>query len=378
MNSFERFNAVLNHKKPDKVPFYYPTISCTVASDIMGKIVPAGGDSLHFKEELSLLKGENAHKEFLAEHHEVTIELNRLLRADLIRETWRSNEIPTKMLDENTLLFESEKGKSKVKRFYPETQSYGVVEDGTKPRTVEELKARLKEEMRSQSPKIDSLDLYNEQLRLKKMAKPYFPAIFNAACPFISIDDPVWLMATILETDFIAEYLLYRTEIYVKHLAWAAENGYKFILGGSDIASNSGAIISPEYFGKLMLKPLQMISKTCEDNELMYCYRSDGSMWLLMEMIFKKADIGAFGEVDRDAGMTVAAVKEKYPNLIILGNVSSAVLHKGSTIQVRTHVKAGLQESGSLNYIAGPSNMIMPGTPADNVWAMVDEINNYV
>jgi hypothetical protein len=65
MNCHERFEAVLNHRKPDKLPFYFPTITCRTASEILGRRVYSGGDSLHFHEELSWLEGENAHREFV-------------------------------------------------------------------------------------------------------------------------------------------------------------------------------------------------------------------------------------------------------------------------------------------------------------------------
>ncbi|MDX1358984.1 MAG: uroporphyrinogen decarboxylase family protein [Clostridia bacterium] len=378
MNSFDRFDSVLHHQRADKVPFYFPTISCSVAAGILGRDVPAGGDSLHFKEESAVLKGKNAHKEFIEEHHEVTIELNRKLNADVIRETWRSSDKPSKFLDGNTLLFELPGGERKIKRFFPENQSYGVIEDTTKPRTIDQLKTRLLNEIESGDPAIPSEDIFGDQLKLRKLAEPYFPTIFNAACPFIAIDDSVWLMASVVETALIAEYILFKTETYIKHLRWAAENGFNFILGGSDAASSSGPIISPEIYSKLMLKPLKMINKVCIENGMVYCYRSDGNMWKLMETVFSKTGIGSFGEVDRDAGMTVEAVKNSYPNLIILGNISSAVLHKGTEEQVRSHTAEGLRESNGFNYIAGPSNMIMHGTPVENVYAMVDEIDKFI
>jgi hypothetical protein len=377
MNSFNRFESILKHLRAEKVPFYFPTISCSVASGILGRDVPAGGDSLHFKEELSLLEGKTSHDEFVCKHHEATIEINRKLSADIIRETWRSSEKPSKRLGDNTLLFELPDGGRKIKRFFPVYQSYGVIEDTSKPDTIHKLKKNLIAQMKNGNGCFPSETIYEDQLKLKKLAAPYFPAIFNAACPFIEIDNPIWLMAAVLETDLLAEYLLYKTEIYIKHLRWAAAQGFKFILGGSDAASVSGPIISPEVFEKLMLEPLKMINKVCVENDMVYCYRSDGMMWDLMDTIFAKAGIGSFGEVDRDAGMTVKAVKNAYPNIIILGNISSAVLHKGTQEQVRRHTAEGLIESNGVNYIAGPSNMIMHGTPVENVYAMVDEINRY-
>ena len=47
MDTYERFNAVLNGKKPDKMPFFFPTIACSVASKLLGTDVNSGGDSLH-------------------------------------------------------------------------------------------------------------------------------------------------------------------------------------------------------------------------------------------------------------------------------------------------------------------------------------------
>ncbi|MDX1359699.1 MAG: uroporphyrinogen decarboxylase family protein, partial [Clostridia bacterium] len=263
------------------------------------------------------------------------------------------------------------------KRFFPENQSYGVIEDTSVIKSLEQLKEKLTREMESHDESQLPEAMFGDQLRLKKLAAPYFPAVFNAACPFIVIDNPVWLMASILETELISEYIMFKTEIYIKHLKWAARNGFKFIIGGSDAASASGPIISPEIYEEIMSEPLKMISETCFKTDMVYCYRSDGSMWKLMDTIFRKAGLGSFGEVDRDAGMTVKAVKEKYPDIIILGNVSSAVLHRGTVEQVRAHTAAGLEESEGFNYIAGPSNMVMHGTPVENVYAMVDEINNY-
>ena len=81
MNTFERFEAILTHEKPDKMPFYFPTIACSVASEILGRKVDSGADSLHFRENASWLEGENAHDEFVCRYRENAIELNRKARS---------------------------------------------------------------------------------------------------------------------------------------------------------------------------------------------------------------------------------------------------------------------------------------------------------
>jgi uroporphyrinogen-III decarboxylase len=75
--------------------------------------------------------------------------------------------------------------------------------------------------------------------------------------------------------------------------------------------------------------------------------------------------------------MTVDKLRKAYPNLIILGNISSGTLHKGTAMDVREETRATLMESGGYNYIPGPSNAVMHGTPVENVYSMIDEIEKY-
>ena len=143
MDAFERFDAILEGRKPDKMPFYYPTIACSVGSEILGRETNTGSDSLAFREELSWLDGEEAHREFVERLHEDTVKLYRILKADVVRETIRGRGRPTKRLDDNTLLFEKPGGGRLIKRFFPETQSYGVLEDTTKQYTDSDSLVRL-------------------------------------------------------------------------------------------------------------------------------------------------------------------------------------------------------------------------------------------
>jgi hypothetical protein len=46
-------------------------------------------------------------------------------------------------------------------------------------------------------------------------------------------------------------------------------------------------------------------------------------------------------------------------------------------MDVREETRATLMESGGYNYIPGPSNAVMHGTPVENVYSMIDEIEKY-
>lgn len=379
MNSYERFESICNKKKPDKMPFYFPTIACTVASEILGRQVDSGGDSIHFKEELVLLDGENAHREFVEKYREDAIELNRKLKADVVRQTWRSSEKPTKKIDEYTLLFEKPNGTYKIKRFFPEYQSYGTVEDTTQAKDTDELVKDLKTRMKL-IPTISDEKLeitYKDHLDFQKMAKPYFPTMVGAASLVIPMYDVVWLEASILEPEVLSEYFMYQAIIHVQHIKWLAKKGFKWINGGGDLASSRGPVYSPQTFSDVLAKPYKLIIDECKRNSMIYCFRTDGNLWGLLDCMVNKMGLQALGEVDREASMEVGKIKNKYPGLIVLGNVNSSTLCKGTVDDVRHETRASLVESGGYNYVPGPSNAVVHGTPPENVYAMIDEIDKF-
>lgn len=376
MNSHERFEAILNHQKPDRLPFYYPTVFCTVASAILGRDVNSGGDSLHFKEELALLQGASAHQEFVQKYQEDAIELARILKADIVRQTWRSSEKPSKQLDEWTLRFENPDGSYKIKRFFPEQQSYGVVEDTTGPKDTDELADRLKLQMKSDPfvPEDRIAMIYKDQMVHKKMADPYFGFLCGAAGLAIPMYEPVWLEAALLEQDLMADYFMYRAEILVQHLRWLGGQGIRWINGGGDLASQTGPVYSPDTFRAILARPFQKLIAECNHLGMVYCFRTDGNLWPILDVLVKECGLGSIGETDRGASMIVGDLHQKYPGLIVLGNVNSSTLSDATEKGVRKEVRAGLDESDGYDYIPGPSNAIVHGTPVENVYAMVEEI----
>jgi hypothetical protein len=244
---------------------------------------------------------------------------------------------------------------------------------------LDELKRALENELSNHTSITDDelSELYRDHLSFKKLADPYFPTIVTAIGLGIPMYDTVWLEATILEADLLSDYFMYVAEKSIPHIKWLSQKGFKFVNGGADIASQNGPIYSPVSFQKIMVPALKKIADECTKHGMVYCYRTDGNVWAISDDMFINAGIHAFGEVDREAGMTVGKLRKAYPDLIILGNISSVVLHKGTEIDVREETRATLIESGGYNYIPGPSNSIMHGTPVENVYAMIDEIEKY-
>jgi hypothetical protein len=149
------------------------------------------------------------------------------------------------------LYFGKKDGTYKVKRFYPQYQSYGVLEDTTsKPRDADELKDKLEAEMKNgpvlTEEQLDSI--YKDALMQKKLADPYFPTIINGLGMGIPMYEIAWLEATALEPEFLNEYFMFRAEQAVYHIKYLKSNEIVFINGGGDIASQTGPIYSPTAF----------------------------------------------------------------------------------------------------------------------------------
>lgn len=379
MTPQERFDAVLDHRKPDRMPLYIPTVACSVASELLGYPAHTGGDSLHFKEECSWTLGESAHDEFVHKYREDTLALARKLGVDVARETWRCKRRPARRLDEYTLLFGDEGGRYTVKRYFPETQSYGVVRSTEGYRDVGELKADITASLeRDDDPSESELEQrYADQLAIKRLASGEFAVPVGALSLDLPVESAVWLEATALEPELLREYYLHIARGLARHAAWLRGKGYRFVNAGSDIASQDGPLISPRAFERIVEPALTALAGECRRHGMVYCYKSDGNMWGLCDAIFRRAGVQAFGEADRLASMTVGALRARYPGVIALGNVSSVTLATGSARQVREETRATLVESGGVDYVAGPSNAVVHGTPVENVWAMVEEIREF-
>lgn len=82
-------------------------------------------------------------------------------------------------LDAYTLLFGREDGSHQIKRFYPETQTYGLIEDTspvTEPEDIAEKYAAETEQGADPSPQALE-QIYQSQLELKRLAGAEFPII---------------------------------------------------------------------------------------------------------------------------------------------------------------------------------------------------------
>jgi uroporphyrinogen-III decarboxylase len=104
-------------------------------------------------------------------------------------------------------------------------------------------------------------------------------------------------------------------------------------------------------------------------------YSGDGNFWPVAEDFFDIAGIDGYFETDRSAGMELRPLRERFPKATFIGNIRVQVLHRGTKDDVIKEVMSCLEVAHQLGgVVVGASNMIMPGTPPENIHTMLNLI----
>ena len=365
-----RCAATLAGEQSDRAPLYLPAISCGVASAILGRPVHTGTGSLHYAEVAAWADGDAAHAEFEAHLIEDLVAVHRALDLDVLRIPWRMNVRPDARLDDFTFRFGPENGEHTIWQYQPVTADFSVSYQS--PRT-DPLEIRLRKEV----TRLESVDLAAaaraEIVPVAELWRKFGGEFFViGASAHIGVGlAPETLELMLAEPDLVRRWCLLQADFAIAVGRALVETGCPLVmLGGGDLAGNNGPFYSPAMFRDLVLPAYAKALAELNRLGVHYVFRSDGNLWPLMDMIYGEAACPGYGETDRDASMTVAAVWARFPRLVIWGNVSSSLLARGTPAQVRDQAQAALAESGGHGYFQGCSNAIIQGTPVENVRAL--------
>ena len=188
----------------------------------------------------------------------------------------------------------------------------------------------------------------------------------------------IWLEAIMLRPDLVARHLDIQVERARRNVQFLAQFGFRFFFGGGDFASNDGPMYSPKIFHELMLPRLRRISQICHQHNGYHLFGSDGNLWSVAEDLFVHSGVDGYYEIDRRAGMVLSELRNRFPHLTLLGNISSHDVHVGTREEVVAQTLSCLEEAKrSKGIIVGASNYFVPGTPIENVIAVLETIKRY-
>jgi len=380
MSGKERIRAAFEHREADRVPIFEQGVASDVASEILGREAFTGATYLHYQEALAWMQGEAAHQEFEQRLKQDMLDVARALHFDMLSPPWRNSERPAAQLDEFNFLYGDPNGDYTVQRFDPDAKTFSAAERHYRtpaPETPDELE-----------PAVEAAEQSAAQLHMEdpRAAYPWHAEMLGQCGNEFEIAggvglgiplDPVWLMACQERPDLVGRWLDARLACVEKELEAQAALGLWVIWGGGDFAGKGGPIYSPRVFREIMLPRVQKLCQRCHQLGQVYVYRTDGNIWPIAHEFFVESGIDGYGEIDYAAGMDLDRLKARYGDRITFwGNVPcGTILHHGTQEQVvefTRHVIEVAAPGGGL--IVGSSNVIVPGTPARNVLAMVQTV----
>jgi uroporphyrinogen-III decarboxylase len=134
---------------------------------------------------------------------------------------------------------------------------------------------------------------------------------------------------------------------------------------------------SPQTFCELFLPALVVVSEICHQVSGYHLFASDGDLWPVADALLSQSGIDGYYEIDRRAGMDLGRLRACFPRLALLGNVSSHTVHLGTREEVVAEALSCIEEARrSGGIIVGASNYFVPGTPVDNVLALIETIRD--
>jgi len=364
-----RVHAVFQGCWPDRTPICEQAFASSVAGQILGREVCTGSTDVHYAEACAWLEGESAHEEFLDRLFEDTIALHRHFDFDVLYLPWRHGVRPTKRVDDDSILYGDPEGSDwEIRRFDSESRTYQVSRRGGPEPTLTSVVTTIRRELETSSPpETPLLDPLRERA-LREYGDEFVVAGGGGmAIPM----EPAWLEATAVEGQLLGEYLDMVVERVLAGILVQYEAGMRLINGGGDFAFNSGPVYSPAFFREVMMPRWERIFDYCRDLGIYYVMRSDGNLWPVADDLFGAGKPAAYYEVDYDAGMHFDRLRQRFPELTLIGNVSCDLLRRGTAQQVSQRVRECI-DAAAPRVIAASSNSILHGTPVDNVYALYE------
>jgi hypothetical protein len=378
MTPREAFVAAFFGEAKEKVPVYEQAFASDVASKILGREAATGGAILRYQEAVAGVKGESAYCEFIEKVKQDKKDLHRLLGFGAVSKHWLLGR-PTLQVSEFEFLYGDPNGHWVIYRYDPIAKTYDAAKYSHPP--VWSGEERIKEAIDAKWKAVENWNengreaFENEVKEWLQVAGDEFELVWNAAGLHVPINEE-WLMACALVPELVGEYLKAQAALGCLQLESLARLGVRIVWGGGDLADNHGPVYGPKFFRRYVLPCYKQIADCARKLGLKYLFRSDGNIWSIADDLFVEAGIDGYGEIDYDAGMRIPELQERYPNLTCWGNVSCKLLRLGTPSQVKdcaAQIVERCKNRGRL--ILGSSNAVLPGTPPENYFALLEAAN---
>ncbi len=173
--------------------------------------------------------------------------------------------------------------------------------------------------------------------------------------------------------DLILEWLEARWRAEMRRVqAIADPQLLPLVLPYTDIAYKTGTIFSPRWLREHWLPLLKELVAAWHERGAKCIFHSDGNLWGVMDDLVA-AGIDGINPIEVAAGMSVKALREKYPRLCLTGGVDvSQLLPLGTPEEVREACRANIAATRGIGYFLGSSTELHWEIPLPNIIAMFE------
>jgi len=379
MTSLERVSTTLRFEEPDRVPYFEQGVASNVASAILGREAYTGGGAFRRNGVEAAMAGPDAYAQYEETYFQDTCDLIEALDFDVVSQPWAGGGAPTKKLDDHTYLYGDPDRFWQVMRFDAASDTFHVVDSSL--RRGGGLQ-QIEEEVRAMEARHEEREPVTPQSfgLLARLIDRFAHARAVAAGPGLAIPmEQAWLEAMAARPDLVERFLNMQADQACEVIDAMAAMGVHIVWGGGDFCTNHGPIYSPAHFRQFMLEPLKRMTARCHEHNLPYVFRTDGVIWPVAQELFVKSGVDGYGEIDKQAGMDLAEIRQRLPHLILWGNIDCGqTLTSGTLEDVAAETRACIDAAApGGGYILGSSNVVHSGVPPENFLKMIETCRDY-
>ena len=196
----------------------------------------------------------------------------------------------------------------------------------------------------------------------------------------VGLTEPYWMtdfeQFTWLLTDYpdlVDEWLEARNQAELRRVTAIANPAIiPLALTYDDIAYKTAPLFSPPWLRRYFIPRLKKLVDAWHSHDTLCIYHSDGCLWPIMDDLVSTG-IDGLNPLEVLAGMTVSAVRQRYPQLVLTGGIDvSQLLVYGTPDEVRAACREAITATGGRGYLMGSSTELHWDVKLENAMAMFE------
>jgi len=162
-----------------------------------------------------------------------------------------------------------------------------------------------------------------------------------------------------------------RTLAWIEHLP--PEHGIEAVFSGDDVAFKSGPMLSPQWFERHYLPRMARVCEAYHAQGIKALFHSDGNLNLLLDGLVE-AGIDGLNPIEVLAGMDVADIHRRHPNLFMTGAVDVSQLLPLGTPEAVYETVTRTIDAAEGRIMIGSSTELNNEVPLANYLALRDAV----